>query len=196
MEDNTDSERELYKIIQDLAILSENLKNGGGLSGDNMQLLKQTIRPARFILEVIRYISCPLPNMDPLIEKEDPLVVADPVQDPPVVADDVSFHASLMQLFHSEQETQDELNSARLTCYHFVRGWCKYGDQCKFQHTMERSKEPVIFSPLYRTCMCANNPPCPNPTCFFAHNIQELRVPPYCWRQRCTLQNCKFVHDY
>merc|ERR1719193_1063014 len=81
----------------------------------------QTIRPARFILEVIRYISCPLPNMDPLIEKEDPLVVADPVQDPPVVADDVSFHASLMQLFHSEQETQDELNSARLTCYHFVR---------------------------------------------------------------------------
>ena len=30
-------------------------------------------------------------------------MVADPVQDPPVVADDVSFHASLMQLFHSEQ---------------------------------------------------------------------------------------------
>ena len=49
---------------------------------------------------------------------QDPLVVADPVQDPPVVADDVSFHASLMQLFHSEQvletlyikDTSDLLN--------------------------------------------------------------------------------------
>ena len=69
MEDNTDSEREFYKIIQvftvlkmqtkftvhqsfqDIAILSENLKNGGGLSGDNMQLVKQTIRPARYTLQ-------------------------------------------------------------------------------------------------------------------------------------------------
>ena len=65
MEDNTDAEKELYEIIQvflflkmrtelfstplfqDLAVLSENLKKGGGLSGDSMQLIKQTIRPAR-----------------------------------------------------------------------------------------------------------------------------------------------------
>ena len=65
MEDSFDSEKELYEIIQvflflkmrtglffiplfqDLAVLSENLKKGGGLSGDSMQLIKQTIRPAR-----------------------------------------------------------------------------------------------------------------------------------------------------
>ena len=119
-------------------------------------------------------------------EHDFPVVVADPEQNPPV-ADEANFHASLMQLFHSEQATQDDLNGTRLTCYHYVRGWCKYGDQCKFKHTMERSKKPVTFSPLYRTCMCVNNPPCPNPICFFAHSTQELRIPPYCQRQRCTV---------
>ncbi|CAG9467867.1 unnamed protein product [Pedinophyceae sp. YPF-701] len=65
-------------------------------------------------------------------------------------------------------------NYAGVPCPDSRKGRCQRGEACPYAHgVFECWLHPLRF----RSQMCKDGPRCERPVCFFAHNLQELRVP-------------------
>ena len=58
---------------------------------------------------------------------------------------------------------------------HAQTGMCTRGDKCPYAHNVF---EYWLHPTRYRSQLCNDGPKCRRRVCFFAHTIDQLRVPP------------------
>ncbi|EEQ99474.1 conserved hypothetical protein [Perkinsus marinus ATCC 50983] len=85
-------------------------------------------------------------------------------------------------------------------CRHFIRGSCKYGEDCTYAHSIEELAARPNF---YKTKICTR-PNCNDPDCQYAHSIYELqdfyakeadRICPSFLAGQCNDSSCPMSHN-